>query len=112
MRVRLVRYKCKPIVAVQRTGVYSIPLYDILEERALNCTWSITRHTKNLPGRKSDVQGQWLLKLHMYGLLNNSLQEIQRAIIAGERDGLKLARFRDPRLKASEEEIAKSLEDN
>jgi hypothetical protein len=31
------------------------------------------RHTKNLPGRKSDVQeSQWLLKLHTYGLLNNS----------------------------------------
>ena len=33
------------------------------------------RHTKNLPGRKSDVQeSQWLLKLHTYGLLNNSFQ--------------------------------------
>src|SRR6202035_4770130 len=31
------------------------------------------RHTKNLPGRKSDVQeSQWLLKLHTYGLLRNS----------------------------------------
>jgi hypothetical protein len=36
-------------------------------------------------------------------------QKILRAIIAGERDGLKLAKFRDPRVKASEEEIAKSL---
>lgn len=33
------------------------------------------RHTKNLPGRKSDVQeSQWLLKLHTYGLLRNSFQ--------------------------------------
>jgi len=33
------------------------------------------RHTRNLPGRKSDVQeSQWLLKLHTYGLLNNSFQ--------------------------------------
>jgi len=33
------------------------------------------RHTKNLPGRKSDVQeSQWLLKLHTYGLLNNSFR--------------------------------------
>jgi len=31
------------------------------------------RHTKNLPGRKSDVrESQWLLKLHTYGLLSNS----------------------------------------
>ena len=39
-------------------------------------------------------------------------QKILRAIIAGERDGLKLAKFRDPRVKASEDEIAKSLEGN
>jgi len=39
-------------------------------------------------------------------------QKILRAIIAGERDGLTLAKFRDPRVKASEEEIAKSLEGN
>ena len=33
------------------------------------------RHTKNLPGRKSDVQEcQWLMKLHTYGLLNNSFR--------------------------------------
>src|SRR5260370_4971020 len=33
------------------------------------------RHTKNLPGRKSDVQeSQWLLKLHTYGLLRNSFR--------------------------------------
>ena len=35
------------------------------------------RHTKNLPGRKGDVQeSQWLLKLHTYGLLNNSFQPV------------------------------------
>jgi len=39
-------------------------------------------------------------------------QKIVRAIIAGERDPLKLAQFRDPRVKAREEEIAKSLEGN
>jgi hypothetical protein len=33
------------------------------------------QHTKNVPGRKSDVQEcQWLLKLHAFGVLNNSLQ--------------------------------------
>lgn len=33
------------------------------------------RHTKNLPGRKSDIaECQWLLKLHTFGLLNNSFQ--------------------------------------
>jgi len=43
-----------------------------LEKRGLEVCLVNARHTKNLPGRKSDVQeSQWLLKLHTYGLLNN-----------------------------------------
>jgi transposase len=62
-------------VAMQSTGVYWIPLYEILEERGFEVFLVNARHTKNLPGRKSDVQeSQWLLKLHTYGLLNNSFQ--------------------------------------
>jgi transposase len=60
-------------VALQSTGVYWLPLYDILEARGLEVYLVNARHTKNLPGRKSDVQeSQWLLKLHTYGLLRNS----------------------------------------
>jgi transposase len=60
-------------VALQSTGVYWIPVYDILEEQGFEVYLVNARHTKNLPGRKSDVQeSQWLLKLHTYGLLNNS----------------------------------------
>jgi transposase-like protein len=37
------------------------------------------RETKNLPGRKSDVQeSQWLMKLHTYGLLRNSFRPSQQ----------------------------------
>lgn len=62
-------------VVMQSTGVYWIPLYEILEERGFEVYLVNARHTKNLPGRKSDVQeSQWLLKLHTYGLLNNSFQ--------------------------------------
>ena len=62
-------------VALQSTGVYWIPLYDILEECGFQVYLVNARHTKNLPGRQSDVQeSQWLLKLHTYGLLNNSFQ--------------------------------------
>ncbi len=62
-------------VAMQSAGVYWIPLYEILEERGFEVYLVNARHTKNLPGRKSDVQeSQWLLKLHTYGLLNNSFQ--------------------------------------
>jgi len=60
-------------VTLQSTGVYWIPLYDILEERGLQVYLVNARHTKNLPGRKNDVQeSQWLLKLHTYGLLNQA----------------------------------------
>jgi transposase len=62
-------------VAMQSTGVYWIPIYEILEERGFEVYLVNARHTKNLPGRKSDVQeSQWLLKLHTDGLLSNSFQ--------------------------------------
>jgi transposase len=66
-------------IAMQSTGVYWIPLYDILEERGFKVFLVNARQTKNLPGRKSDVQeSQWLLKLHTYGLLNNSFQPVSQ----------------------------------
>ena len=53
------------MVAMPLTGVYWIPLDEILEERGFEVHLVNARHTKNLPGRKSDVQeSQWLLKLH------------------------------------------------
>ena len=62
-------------VAMQSTGVYWIPLYDILEEHGIEVYSVNARDTKNLPGRKTDVQeSQWLLKLHTYGLLRNSFR--------------------------------------
>jgi transposase len=146
--------------------VYWIAVFDILEQAGLEVYLVNARETKNLPGRKTDVQeSQWLMKLHTYGLLRNSFrpsQEIRRmrtywrqrndlvqsagrhiqrmqkaltqmniqlanelsdvsgvtgqaiikAILGGERDPHKLAAFRDPRVKASEEQIARSLEGN
>jgi hypothetical protein len=60
-------------VAMQSTGVYWIPLHEILDARGLEVYLVNARHTKNLPGRKTDVQeSQWLLKLRTYGLLRNS----------------------------------------
>ena len=62
-------------VVMQSTGVYWIPLYDVLEEARFEVYLVNARDTKNLPGRKSDVQeSQWLLKLHTYGLLRNSFR--------------------------------------
>src|SRR5438445_458159 len=66
-------------VALQSTGVYWIPLYDILEEQGFEVYLVNAQHTKNLPGRKSDVQeSQWLLKLHTYGLLKSSKLGVRR----------------------------------
>jgi transposase len=60
-------------VAVQATGVYWIALYDILTEQGIRVTLVNAQHTRNLPGRKTDVQEcQWLMKLHTYGLLRDS----------------------------------------
>ena len=60
-------------VAIQATGVYWIGLFDILVEHGIKVLVSNAQHTKNLPGRKSDVQEcQWLMKLHTYGLLRDS----------------------------------------
>ena len=165
MAVWLQRCKIRT-VAMQSTGVYWIAVYEILEQAGLEVYLVNARETKNLPGRKSDVQeSQWLLKLHTYGLLRNSFrpsqeirtmrtywrqrndwvqsagrhiqrmqkaltqmniqlanvltdisgvtgQAIIKAILAGERDPHKLAAFRDCRVKASPEEIARSLEGN
>jgi transposase len=62
-------------VAMQSTGVYWIALYDVLEKHGLEVFLVNARHTKNVPGRKSDVQeSEWLRRLHSYGLLRNSFR--------------------------------------
>jgi hypothetical protein len=60
---------------MQSTGVYWMPVFEVLEQSGLDVCLVNARHTKNLPGRKSDVlEGQWLLKLHAFGLLSHSFQ--------------------------------------
>ena len=149
--------------AMESTGVYWIPLFQLLEARGIKVCLVNARYVKNVPGRKSDVSDcQWLQYLHAVGLLRASfrpeqqicavrslmryreslvqmaavhLQHMQKAldqmnlqlhhvisdlsgttgmaildaILAGERDPLKLAQLRDGRIKASETTIAKSL---
>jgi len=150
-------------VAMEATGSYWIPLYDILISSGFEVYVVNARHIKNVSGRKTDVQDcQWIQQLHSYGLLRASfipdaltsqlrhlmryrdnllrqasrqLQLIQkflvemniqlmnavsdiagdtamkiiRAICAGKRDAKKLAGYRDPRCKNSQEVIEKSL---
>lgn len=150
-------------VAMESTGVYWIPVFELLEARGLKVYLVNGRHVKHVPGRKSDVADcQWIQKLHMLGLLNGSfrpdaeicalraylrhrhdlvqhraahIQHMQkalqqmnlqlpqvladitgetgmaivRAIVAGERDSVKLAQLRNFRCKSSEDTIAKAL---
>jgi len=58
------------VVALESTGVYWIPVYDVLEQRGLQVWLVDARQVKYVPGRKSDVQDcQWLQRLMSYGLL-------------------------------------------
>jgi len=153
-------------VAMESTGVYWIPLYELLESRGFTVYLVNARHVKNVSGRKSDVLDcQWLQQLMSYGLLSGAFrpkgeicalravsrqrdmllayqsrhvqhmqkaltqmniqlanvitdivgetgQRIVRAILAGEREGRVLAKLKHARIRASEEEIAKSLQGN
>ncbi len=57
-------------VAMESTGVYWIPLFELLEARGLEVKLVDARHVKNVSGRKSDVLDcQWIQQLHTYGLL-------------------------------------------
>jgi len=153
-------------VAMESTGVYWIPLFELLESRGFTVLLANARHVKNVSGRKSDVLDcQWLQQLMSYGLLSGAFrpaeqvcvlraltrqrtmllrsqgrfvqhmqkaltqmniqlantisdvvgetgQKILRAIVAGERDGMALAKLKNVRIHASEEDIAKSLQGN
>ncbi|MHB8748594.1 MAG: IS110 family transposase [Aggregatilineales bacterium] len=148
---------------MESTGVYWIPVFELLEARGCKGYLVNARSMKAVPGRKSDYQAcQWIQKLHSLGFLTNSfrpdgemcalrayrrhrtdrlqhraahIQQMQkalqqmtiqltqvlsdimgetgmaiiRAIVAGERDGVNLAHWRDYRCQSSEETIAKAL---
>ena len=152
--------------AMESTGVYWIPLYDVLEQHGVKPCLVNARGMKNVPGRRTDWhECQWLQFLHSVGLLraafrpegdicavrsllrhraelvemtSQHIQHMHKAltqmnvqiqhvinditgltglaivdrIIEGERDPAVLAKLRDPRIKASEETIRKSLEGN
>lgn len=151
-------------VAMESTGVYWIPLYELLESRGFKVLLVNARHVKNVSGRKSDVLDcQWLQQLMTYGLLSGAFrpaeavcvvrslwrqrgmlvrgqarqiqhmqkaliqmniqltnvisdvvgetgQKILRAIVAGERDSQALAALKGKRIKASDDDVAKSLQ--
>ena len=60
-------------VAMEATGIYWITLYDVLEAMGFDVTLVNPADSKNLPGRKTDVQDcQWIQQLFSYGLLRKS----------------------------------------
>jgi len=150
-------------VAIESTGVYWIPVHEVLEARGLQVCLVNASHIQRVPGRKSDFQDcEWLRQLHSLGLLAASFRPdaemvtlraylrhraeliqhraphilhlqkalrqmnlqldsvltditgqtglaILRAILAGERDPVKLAQLRHPNCHSPEETIAKAL---
>lgn len=65
-------------VAMESTGIYWIPVFDILAAHGLAVLLVNARHVKHVPGRKTDVNdAQWLQQLHQYGLLRGSFHPAQ-----------------------------------
>jgi transposase len=66
-------------VAMESTGIYWVPVYEILVAKGIEVYLVNARHAKNVPGRKTDIcDAQWLQQLHSYGLIRASLQPDQR----------------------------------
>lgn len=62
-------------IAMESTGVYWIPTYEILESRGFAVHLINARQIKNVPGKKTDVLDcQWIQQLHSYGLLQSSFR--------------------------------------
>jgi transposase len=62
-------------VAMESTGVYWIPVFEILDHRGLEVIVVNARDAKHVPGRKTDISdAQWLQRLHEYGLLRASFR--------------------------------------
>lgn len=65
-------------VVMEATGVYWIPLFEILEERGFDVRLVDARQVKNVRGRKSDVLDcQWLQQLHTYGVLQAAFRPVE-----------------------------------
>jgi hypothetical protein len=67
-------------VAMEATGIYWIPVYEVLEARGFEVYVVNARHIKNVPGRKSDIQDcQWIQGIDSAGLLRGSATGPQRS---------------------------------
>lgn len=75
--------QCKiKTVAMESTGVYWIPLFELLESKGFDVKLANPRTIKNVPGRKTDViDCQWIQQLHTYGLLAGSFRPDEQVCI-------------------------------
>jgi transposase len=75
--------KCRiQTVAMEATGVYWIPVYQILETSGFEVCLVNARYFQNVPGRKTDVSDcQWLQRLHSAGLLRGSFRPAQEVCV-------------------------------
>lgn len=66
-------------IAMESTGVYWIPVFEILEADGFEVLLVNARDVRNVPGRKTDVNdAQWLQQLHEHGLLRGSFRPHER----------------------------------
>ncbi len=87
-------------VAMESTGIYWIPLYDMLESHGIEVYLVNARHLKNVSGRKNDADdSEWIMKLHTYGLLNRSFipNELTRKLrsYVRQRESMETLKARD-----------------
>ena len=62
-------------VVMESTGVYWVPVFEVLESAGINVMVANARETRSVPGRKSDINdAQWLQRLHACGLLRASFR--------------------------------------
>lgn len=96
-------------VAMESTGIYWIPVFEILESRGLDVRLVNARHVRNVPGRKSDVLDcQWLQQLHTYGLLEGSFRPAAQVctLRAYVRQRMNLVRYRGSHIQHMQKALA------
>jgi transposase len=69
-------------IAMESTGVYWVPVYDVLQQHGFDVHLVDARQVKNVSGKKSDVQDcEWLRRLHSYGLLSSAFRPKPEIVI-------------------------------
>lgn len=96
-------------VVMESTGIYWIPVFEILESKGLDVKLVNARHVKNVPGRKSDVLDcQWLQRLHTYGLLEGAFRPTEQvcALRAYVRQRMNLVRYASSHIQHMQKALA------